>query len=127
MVRFISKKILFDTNVYGQLIIGEDVEIILGKILLQKDCTYYGIRNLIRKELRDIPKGKKYFGKNVRVFALDVYDVIVGRHELSMSSKIINLAEKYFEYYVQLGGNFSKNELITDMRIVACASIKKWI
>jgi hypothetical protein len=121
---FAVKKVLMDTNIYGKLAIETKSEFIVGKLLIQNKFIFYGIKDLIRKELRAIPKLTKIDGKNFRIKTLSIYDVLIRNHEFSLDSEIAGLAKQYFETYKKLGGSFSKDEISNDFEIVACATLK---
>ena len=71
------KRILPDTNIFGELVIDQDIDKI--KEHLEKateEIIIYGFR-LIRDELRATPKPSRLEGKNLRVALLSLYDYFV--------------------------------------------------
>ena len=52
------KRILFDTSVYGELVIEPEIVKILRKLDKSGEIVFYGTR-LVRNELRDTPKEKR--------------------------------------------------------------------
>lgn len=117
------KKLLIDTNIYGEIAIDPDVKKILNAIN-KKKILIYGIRNTIRNELRDTPKKNRFEEKNLRIIMLGIYDEIVKGHELTINEEMKKLAENYFVTYNNLGGGKGWKEIKIDMQIVACASVK---
>ena len=119
------KRILLDTNIYEfilRYLERKDVKSYIEKQIF----IIYGF-DAIRKELRGTPKKKVEAGreeiKNLRMALLLVYDFLVGKHQYKTTDGIINLAGKYFDVYKALGGFASRSEIISDLRIVACASL----
>ena len=119
------KRIIIDTNVY-EFILSHVERSFLEKMLLKKLFIFYG-NEVIRKELRDIPKFKKEIRngrlQNLRNLLLQLYDSMVGKHHYQITKQMEELADKYFIVYKGLGGNFGKKELMNDFIIVACASL----
>ncbi|MFH1916234.1 MAG: hypothetical protein ABIJ21_03140 [Nanoarchaeota archaeon] len=114
-------RVIFDTNIYGLLLIEKDAEEIIKRINEEKDFIVYGY-GLIRKEIKDIPKVTK-LSKRVRVQLLSLYDKITGKHFLEHSIMITNLARKFYDAYRNYGGIYGWNTSIrVDFMIVACAS-----
>lgn len=83
----------------------------------------YGV-NVIRKELRDTPKGNLLLNRNLRISLLSLYDEFVGRHIIRLSNEVIKNAEKYYKVYREFGGMRPIKEVINDFYIVACASCR---
>ena len=75
---------------------------------------------VIRKELRNIPKRHKK-GKQLRIALLNLYDNITNNHNLEYSPRIEELANEYYQAYRQEGGIKSKNDILNDFLIIACA------
>ena len=119
------KRVMIDTNVY-EFILKCIERNILENALLQKSIIFYG-NNIIRKELRDIPKLKKDMingkFKGLRSVLLELYDLVVGKHHYQITKQMEELADKYFTVYRTLGGFAFKKEIINDFKIVACASL----
>ena len=115
------KRLIFDTNIYGFIAKDIERELIVNSILANRQFIVYG-NKLIRDELRDIPKKIRYEGKNVRVDILSLYDKIIRGHILAVADLHYEMAENYYKAYKELGGSKSKDSIITDFKIVACAS-----
>ncbi|MBU0628850.1 MAG: hypothetical protein KKC75_06685 [Nanoarchaeota archaeon] len=115
------KRIILDTNIYGELVIDIDVEKIINNIGVE-DNVIYGMK-IIRKELRDTPKDKIYGAKKMRIIVLSAYDQIIRDHELSTTNQTKNLAEEYFLTYQNLGGSKGRGEMENDLLIVAAAAL----
>mgnify|MGYP001606404004 FL=1 len=119
------KRLLLDTNIYGDMLLDKDLFILKDKHKEKKENVCYGF-SVIRKELRATSKEKSLGRKNLRIALLCLYDEFVGEHNLDVDdSKLTNTALKYYGIYRQLGGNLSKSELLNDFVIVACASHKE--
>ncbi len=115
------KRLLADTNFYGLL--ARDLERLkLVEVIVNSHViVVYGNR-IIRNELRDIPKKIKFRGKSVRIDILNLYDQIVKEHILEINDRIIEIADSYYKSYREFGGSKSRDTIIDDFRIVACAS-----
>lgn len=113
---------LFDTNIYGKIVIDEEVDII-EKIIDSKLVVYNFA--LIRDELRNTSK-KKIFkgGRKIRISLLNAYDQITTRQVIPITKEISSLAESYYREYKRLGGGVSKKKMFNDFKIVACATVK---
>lgn len=119
------KRVLFDTNIYEFILRYLD-EAYIRKVVEGKIVLVYG-NSIIRKELRNIPKGKKEIVgkelKNLRITLLSLYDLITSKHSYEITEDMKNLAERYFVVYKTLGGLRQKADVIKDFVIVACATI----
>ncbi len=114
-------RIILDTNIYGRLAEEPDREEIEKRIIENKEFMAYNFQ-LIRKEIRNIPKVTKA-SKKVRILLLNMYDRITDDHFIKNSVKIINLAKMYYNHYRSLGGIYGWDTNIrVDFMIVACAS-----
>ena len=114
-------RVLFDTNIYGNLLEESDAAEIEQKIKDEKEFVVYNFPP-IRKEIRNIPKLTKT-SKKARISLLEMYDHITGSHYLRNSIEITILAKKYFDHYKNLGGTYGWDTNIkVDFTIVACAS-----
>ncbi len=114
-------RVLFDTNIYGNLVEEPDAEEIEKKIREEKDFVVYNFP-LIRREIRNIPKVTEA-SRKARLSLLEMYDRITGGHYLRNSIEITLLAKKYFNHYRNLGGTYGWDTNIqVDFTIVACAS-----
>jgi len=67
------KRLLLDTNIYGELIFDRDFFKLKSSI--EKKDIVHGFK-VVRDELRDVPKKVKVEGKNLRVGLLYLYDKI---------------------------------------------------
>ena len=119
------KRILPDTNFYEFILKYMEID----KIRDVKESSilvFYGV-DLIRKELRATPKTKAEIirGKllKLRNALLLTYDLLIGEHQYKIDSKINQLSDDYYIAYKVLKGKATKDEIITDFKIVACASI----
>lgn len=114
-------RVIFDTNIYGNLAEELDREEIEKRIKDEKDFIVYNFAP-IRKEIRNIPKTTKA-SKKARILLLRVYDNITEGHFLENSIKITNLAKMYYSHYRNLGGIYGwETNIRVDLMIVACAS-----
>ena len=118
------KRLLLDTNIYGDMLLDKDLFVLKEKHKVKKENIFYGF-SVIRKELRATSKDKSLGRRNLRVALLCLYDEFVGEHNLKVDeSKLTDTAHKYYEMYKKLGGNLSKMGLLNDFMIVACAAHK---
>ena len=108
---------ILDTNVYGILL--EDKTHLIPKINKSEKICIYGFE-VIRKELRAIPKDTILNDENFRISALKLYDALVHDHSLNVNTFIMKLAKNYQEAY---NGGISKEKLWKDFLIVAAATI----
>ena len=114
-------RVVFDTNIYGNLLEEPDAEEIERRIREEKDFVVYNFP-LIRKEIRNIPKVTDA-SRKARLSLLEMYDRITGGHYLRNSIEITLLAKKYFDHYRNLGGTYGWDTNIrVDFMIVACGS-----
>lgn len=116
------KRVLLDTNIYGLIVKDVDRNKVRDKIEKEKIMIVYGLP-LIRKELRDTPKSIRIGVTSLRSDLLSIYGDITKNHILKLNEKIERLADSYFTVYKELSGYASRNEIIKDFLIVACASI----
>jgi len=119
----LMKRILPDTNIYGELVIDKDIAKIKDNFEKSKEkLTIYGLK-LVRDELRSTPKPSRVEGKNLRIALLSLYDYFVRDHELKFDMEELNkIADDYYKAYRSFGGSKSKDAMIKDFIIVACAS-----
>ncbi len=123
------KRILLDTNIYGEMVMDPEIEEIRNIITKTKNIVIYG-NDIIRKELRSvskkvkIPNGHaiKIATKKLRISLLGLYDEAV-KKSYDTNQKVISLADHYYETYCEVGGSKSKSKIINDFRIVACATL----
>jgi len=117
------KKIILDTNIYGELVKETDLLKIKDRIKGKEDIIY-GV-DIIRMELRDTPRGVRLSNKNLRISLLSLYDEFVGKHTIQLNEEMIKTAEKYYKGYKEFGGVRPMKDIINDFYIVACASRKE--
>jgi hypothetical protein len=98
---------------------GKDRESIRRK-LEGYELVIYGIKDIIRRELRQTSKKERAGGRSLRILLLRWYDLLVEEHEIALTPKINRLAKEYFEEYK---GIRSWNDLENDFLIVAAATI----
>ena len=119
------KRVMPDTNVY-EFILRFVEKKVFEQAVVGGRLVFYG-NNLIRKELREIPKVEQQMiggkMKSLRNALLSLYDLMVGRHHYEITSQMEELAEKYFTVFKELGGNAAWKDLAADFTIVACASL----
>ena len=96
-------RIIFDTNIYGKIADEKDFETIATKIKIDSDFKVYGFE-LIRKELRDIPKTEKLGRLSKRNLLLNLYDGITSGRYLKDSLQIHKIAMKFYNAYREFGG-----------------------
>ncbi len=114
-------RVVFDTNVYGLLIL-EDIEAIKARILGDKEFIVYGAK-IIRDELRDTPKDVKLRNASVRNLMLELYDKITQGRRLESSNEVEKLALGFYIEYRKIGGIRPWHAISEDFRIVANACI----
>lgn len=118
------KKMILDTNVYGNIAKEKEPYWTLEKVRSQHNYVFYGIREVIRKEIRETPKDIRLLdNKSLRMLLLSLYDAIIKQHELKLNEKTSFIAKRYCEVYKELGGGISKENVINDFLIIACASV----
>lgn len=113
------KRLLLDTNIYGELIL--DVDFLKLREEIRKKFVVHGFK-IIRDELRDVPKKVKLEGKNLRISLLHIYDELTNKDYVS-DKKIKKLAESYHGAYREFGGSKAYDKMYNDFCIVACAAI----
>ena len=87
-VRINMKRILLDTNSYGELAIDTYIDEIMRDVKM-KECVIYGVKT-IRKELRATPKNKLHENRKLRILMLNIYDQFVKSHELEETGEEID-------------------------------------
>ena len=119
------KRLLLDTNIYGEMIVDDHLDFIKEKLKQSGDSfAIFGI-SLIRKELRATPRKIKVSGVNLRIYLLSLYDELVKQKSLVINSETLALAGQYYLLYRELGGSKGKDEMANDLLIVACAALKE--
>src|SRR3989338_1166316 len=109
-------KTLFDTNVYGELILDIKSLTKIEKLIKDKKILIYG-NNIIRNELREVPAQSRLGKFSKRILLLNLYDRIVSEHDIKIGDLIRLLADKYYEEYKRLGGRTQYDELKNDFLI----------
>ena len=115
------KRILIDTNIFG-LIAGDKDRLKIVNAILKSNFIFYGTK-LNRNELRAVPHNVIVDGRNLRVDLLTLFDAIVSKHIYSITEEMKDIANNYYKAYVEFGGSKSKNDVINDFVIVACATV----
>ena len=77
------KRLLLDTNIYGDLVEEQDWKELENKITQNKDFVVYGYTP-VRKELRNISLVTKK-SRQIRLLLLELYDTITHGHFLENS------------------------------------------
>ncbi len=113
------KRLLLDTNIYGEMVFDSDSTSIREKIL--EKMIIHGFK-LVREELRAVPRYVLLEKKNLRIALLHIYDEII-KKEYPVTSEITDLADAYYKKYRELGGSCSFDKMSTDFCVVACATI----
>ena len=108
---------MFDTNTYA-LLYEYDLPRIL-KLVESGQLVVYGCQ-VIRNELRDIPKDVVVERKNYRIQLLFVYDKLVKDRSYPVERVVEVLANEYWSEY---RGSIPKRKILPDFKIVAVASI----
>lgn len=118
------RRVILDTNVFEKIIEYEERGLLKKKIKRRRDrIIIYGIRNVIRKELREVPSRVKVRKAQLRLALLSVYDDLIGEHELNIVPVARFLAKSYFEEYRRNRGSQGWKKMENDFLIVACATI----
>lgn len=119
------KRVILDTNIYEFMIKGMNTEA-LQRLASQREIIIYD-NEIIRKELRDIPKEKIGLVdtklRKLRNALLGVYDLLIGRHSYKITPEMYLVADKHYVAYRAAGGNISKDKIINDLLIVASAGL----
>ncbi|MEK6868364.1 MAG: hypothetical protein AABX98_06090 [Nanoarchaeota archaeon] len=119
-----EKRILFDTSVYGKLVL----DVPFSSLLVQKkknvEFVFYG-NSIIRNELRATPKHITLINKSLRSYLLQTYDSLITKenHNLVVNIFVEQLSELYYKEYRNRDGNSGEASIKNDFIIVACASI----
>ncbi|GEM_PF-541735 len=131
----IQSTYIFDTNVYGELLIEHDSLMLIMRIKRDNALYIYGA-DIIEHELHDVPADKKIKGKIFRRLVLSAYRSLIDE-ELVFTPLVKYLASKYYEKYRELrksgkhyarikpkGLKYDEADLKADFGIIALASIK---
>ncbi|MAG15872.1 hypothetical protein CMO88_02320 [Candidatus Woesearchaeota archaeon] len=117
------KRVLIDTNVYGELILDEVATNMLVD-LIPSELIIYG-SEINRTELRDVAKQAKLDHRSKRISLLNLYDFLTQKEKRTYRTTpfIELLSLKYFEEYTRLKGKKGYELLRKDFIIVATATI----
>ena len=117
------KRIILDTNIYGEIIRKDDINFVLENIR-SASIVIYGA-SPIRNELRDVPRkevittaGRKM---KLRSLILSLYHSLAKR-DLEVTQEIMGIARNYMGTYRTIGGMTSEHKLMNDFLIVALAA-----
>lgn len=114
------RKIIFDANIYGEIVIDPDIDIIKEKI--KHFGIIYGFR-IIRNKMRETSKSKYVDDRGLRILLLSLYDDVTRGREFSVSEEMEQIAQSYYKAYREFGGSKSLEKIIEDFTIIACASV----
>lgn len=115
------KRLLLDTNIYGEMIFDKSFPIIKENI--KEKVVVHGFR-VVRDELRDIPKSSKIQGRNMRIGLLHIYDELI-KKEYLVTPEMEKLSEEYYKCYHQLGSIHPYDKMHNDFLVVACATLNQ--
>ena len=118
------KRIIFDTSVYGELVIDHNSVSKIEKLIEAKKVLIYG-NKVIRDELREVSAKSKLGRYSKRILLLSLYDKLVSGHEIKIGDITKILSEKYYEEYKKLGGAEPFQDMEDDFVIIASASLKE--
>ena len=113
------KRLLLDTNIYGELIL--DADFAKMKENVSQKYVIHGFV-IIRDELRDVPRDAKLYGKNLRIGLLHLYDELT-KKAYPLTDEILRFADSYYQMYRSLGGSKAFSVMKNDFCIVACATL----
>ena len=112
------KRLLLDTNIYGYIVADNDRDNVHAWIHTNDKISLYGFE-VIRKELRSTKRNVC----GLRMDLLRIYDDFV-KKTYGVEDAMNELAEEYYNTYLELGGNRPKDKLMNDFLIIACSSLK---
>lgn len=117
---------MFDTSVYGELLIDLRTLRKIQKKSKDGKIIVYG-NSIIRNELRETPKNSKLGNKKKRILLINIYDSFIKKesHIIKPGNVTEFVAINYYKKYRGIGGNISYRDLRNDFLIVASASIKE--
>lgn len=113
------KRLLADTNIYGELALDKEYELLKNKI--KSTCIVHGFE-IVRRELRAVPKNAVLNDRKLRLALLHIYDEIT-KKSYPLTLEIEELCRYYFKEYRAFGGSKSFDKLHNDFCVVACATI----
>ncbi len=107
-------EVIIDSSTFGNIAKDKpNAKLITEKIARDQNFRVHNFR-VIRNELRRAPS------------LLPIYDNIVTSTIIEDSNQIKKLADEYFKEYRKNGGGVGKKKIFNDLKIVACASLKKF-
>lgn len=120
------KKVLFDTSVYGELILDDSTLEKIGTLADDDVMKIYGTK-IIRQELRDTPVAERIHGRSKRMKLLQTFDSLVKKEAqmIPVGPVFEALSVEYYRAYRNMGGKHPWSELKADFVIVAVASFKQ--
>jgi len=126
---------ILDTNVYGELLIEPNSNVILKGLKEDKIVYVYGL-DIIKNELKGSLVEIKLGGKIFRNAVISIYEIIIDE-ELKLFPVAQYLASDYYKEYNKLRKSgryyklidsktkkYSENDLKVDFQIIAMASLK---
>lgn len=118
------KRIMFDTSVYGKLVIEKEILIKIMAKYQSHEFIIYGA-SIIRKELRATPKTKLHEVKKLRILLLNLYDSFIRKENqtLKFNKLVETLSTDYFLEYKKNKGSLSNEAMKNDFIIIATATI----
>jgi len=120
------KRVMFDTSVYGELILEINSLKKIEEQFSKKELIIYG-NPIIRDELRDTPTRIRLGNRSAKILLLQIYDKFIYKenHNIKIGKVTETIAEEYYNAYRGYGGNLSFKDVRNDFLIVACASLKE--
>ncbi|HLC92686.1 MAG TPA: hypothetical protein VJH23_03190 [archaeon] len=113
------RRILLDTNVYGQLVEKADTAWLFDGV--KRHGVIVCGSAIIRQELRDIPKKVRKGNAGFRKLCLELYDTLVDdKRNYNLNEIIRAISMEYNNNYI---GLYSWSELEHDFLIIASASL----
>ena len=132
--RQMSKTIILDTNVYGELLLEKESKEIIKKIIQDKQIHICGIE-IIEKELKETPREINYQDQVLKEAVLSIYESLI-QENLKLSPLAEHLAKGYYKEFDRLRNSgrhkllskkikkYTEENLKIDFQIIAIASIK---
>lgn len=114
------KRVMLDTNIYGEMLLDPDIEKLKPAIKGAKLVIYGNM--LVRKELRATKRDAAFYDGNLRIHLVSLYDDLVGNKEYEITEEMRMTADAYYNAYREFGGSKSKSSIHDDFLIVACAT-----
>ena len=114
------RRLLLDTNIYGEIALDENRVEIADKLANNKTFIIY-TNNIIKKELRNTPKNVRVDKISLRNNLMTLFHNIAKKN-IEITPRMTNITESYYEAYREFGGSIGKAKIINDFCIVACAT-----